>query len=112
MVSTRKVIYGIIGVVEIILFTIFIVFGMYLELVIIITIMCFSLLIAGIIEFKPKGSASPEISQASETVSYEETEGLPANKIRCPKCNKAIPEGLTFCPECGARIPPEGLFSS
>lgn len=28
-----------------------------------------------------------------------------SGKIHCPKCHKAIDEGLTFCPECGERIP-------
>jgi rRNA maturation endonuclease Nob1 len=26
-------------------------------------------------------------------------------KIKCPKCNQIIDEGLSFCPECGSRIP-------
>ncbi|MHA1438266.1 MAG: zinc ribbon domain-containing protein [Promethearchaeota archaeon] len=33
-------------------------------------------------------------------------------KIKCPKCQKLIDEGLTFCPECGERIPSFLQFNS
>jgi hypothetical protein len=40
---------------------------------------------------------------------YEESDKvkkpLLPNKIKCPKCNEIIDEGLIFCPECGERIP-------
>ncbi|MFO7795744.1 MAG: zinc ribbon domain-containing protein [Promethearchaeati archaeon] len=41
----------------------------------------------------------------TETISYQSAEGVPAGKIKCPKCGSHIPEGLSFCPECGERIP-------
>lgn len=112
MVNAKKVFYSIMGLVEVIFFVIFLILAMYIQLVILISIICFTLVVIGIIEFKPKEEGKSEVSGTSETISYDEAEGLPEDKIRCPNCNKPIPEGLTFCPECGARIPPEGLFGS
>jgi len=113
MVNAKKVFYGIMGLIEVIFFIVFLLLAMYIQLVILISIICFTLVVTGIIEFKPEGGGNTtEISGTSDTLSYDEAEGLPADKIRCPNCNKPIPEGLTFCPECGARIPPEGLFGS
>jgi len=53
---------------------------------------------------KVKTSESKYVTP-SESVSYSDAQGLPAGKIKCPKCGKNIPEGLVFCPECGERIP-------
>jgi hypothetical protein len=112
MVNRKKVIYSIIGSLEVIILAIFIFLEMFTELALLIPIICFTVLIAGLIEFRRESAATSQVSDTSETISYEEADGLPEDKIRCPHCNKEIPEGLTFCPECGERIPPEGLFNS
>jgi CBS domain containing-hemolysin-like protein len=112
MANKKKIFYSIIGLIEIVLLAVFILFAMYLELVLLIPIICFTIVIAGVIEFKRGVKPAPEYSDTAETLSYEEAEGLPEDKIVCPNCEKQIPEGLTFCPECGERIPPEGLFNA
>ncbi|MBD3211198.1 MAG: zinc-ribbon domain-containing protein [Candidatus Lokiarchaeota archaeon] len=70
-----------------------------------ILIAAFGIPLIVIIFKKRKTSETVEYLTPSEPTSYENAEGLPAGKIKCPKCGSQIPEGLTFCPECGERIP-------
>ncbi|MHA1669058.1 MAG: DUF7575 domain-containing protein [Promethearchaeota archaeon] len=54
---------------------------------------------------KSKGFKDVKIEEIASTEDYKPTTSSIAGKINCPKCRKAIDEGLTFCPECGERIP-------
>jgi len=83
----------------------------YIALYISIPIVLLSILAILIIKYKPQKTTGAKTAESAETVSYEEIEGLPSDKIECPHCHKRIPKNLTFCPECGERIPPEGLFN-
>lgn len=60
---------------------------------------------SAIIIFKKVKISETSYVTPSEPVSYSDAQGLPAGKIKCPKCGRNIPEGLVFCPECGERIP-------
>ncbi len=111
MVKIKKALYFVIGIIEIIFFVIFVILEMFVELALLIPVICFSILIPALIEFKPSNAPPTSVSESPETISYEQTDGLPEGKVKCPHCGSQIPEGLTFCPECGARIPPEGLFN-
>ena len=51
------------------------------------------------------GEEELEPEKISEKESEKLMEGVPAGKIKCPKCKELIREGLSFCPECGSRIP-------
>jgi hypothetical protein len=70
-----------------------------------ILIAAFAISLIVIIFKKSKISETVDYVTPSEPTTYESAEGLPAGKIKCPKCGSKIPEGLTFCPECEERIP-------
>ena len=54
---------------------------------------------------KSKGVKNVKMEETTYTDKSEPTMSSIPGKIHCPKCRKAIDEGLTFCPECGERIP-------
>jgi len=54
---------------------------------------------------KSKGAKEGKMEEITNADGYEPAVSSIVGKINCPKCRKAINEGLTFCPECGERIP-------
>ncbi len=54
---------------------------------------------------KSKGVKDKKMEEITYTDKSEPKMSSIAGKILCPKCRKAIDEGLVFCPECGERIP-------